>query len=560
MFKKVQIFLIAVLAIGNVDAQKIKLRSETQETPKTKINSGDRPKLVVGLVVDQMRWDYLYRFEKKFGKGGFQRLLGEGYSLNNVHIPYIPTVTAIGHTSIYTGSVPSIHGIAGNDWTDKETGKNVYCTKDESVNPVGTDNRKIGSHSPKNLWSTTVTDQLRIASNFQSKVVGVSLKDRASILPAGHNPTGAFWFDDATGNFITSSYYMNDLPGWVKNFNEQKNPEKLLANGWETVLPINQYTESTADNVEWEYPVGTAKEPVFPYKNLLSDYATKKGVIRTTPFGNTLTLKFAESALDNYALGKGAETDFLAINLASTDYVGHSYGPNSIEVEDTYIRLDRDLATFFKMLDEKVGKNNYLIFLSADHGGANAEGFLKANKILGGFFDEGMEKNLGGELEKKYANSKLILGIDNYQIYLNQNLIKEKNLDEEAIKTTIIDHLNKDPRVLYAVDLKKIGSSAIPEPIKSRVINGYNWQRSGDIQIISHDGMLPSYAKKGTTHSVWNSYDSHIPLIFMGWGIKHGESNGDYYMTDIAPTISALLHIEFPSGAIGKPITEVIGR
>ena len=507
-----------------------------------------------------MRWDYLYRFEKKFGKGGFQRLLGEGYSLNNVHIPYIPTVTAIGHTSIYTGSVPSIHGIAGNDWTDKETGKNVYCTTDESVNPVGTDNRKIGSHSPKNLWSTTVTDQLRIASNFKSKVVGVSLKDRASILPAGHNPTGAFWFDDATGNFITSSYYMNDLPGWVKNFNEQKNPEKLLANGWETVLPINQYTESTADNVEWEYPVGTAKEPVFPYKNLLSDYATKKGVIRTTPFGNTLTLKFAESALDNYALGKGAETDFLAINLASTDYVGHSYGPNSIEVEDTYIRLDRDLAAFFKMLDEKVGKNNYLIFLSADHGGANAEGFLKANKILGGFFDEGMEKNLGGELEKKYANSKLILGIDNYQIYLNQNLIKEKNLDEEAIKTTIIDHLNKDPRVLYAVDLKKIGSSAIPEPIKSRVINGYNWQRSGDIQIISHDGMLPSYAKKGTTHSVWNSYDSHIPLIFMGWGIKHGESNGDYYMTDIAPTISALLHIEFPSGTIGKPITEVIGR
>ena len=259
MFKKVQIFLIAVLAIGNVDAQKIKLRSETQETPKTKINSGDKPKLVVGLVVDQMRWDYLYRFENKFGKGGFKRLLGEGYSLNNVHIPYIPTVTAIGHTSIYTGSVPSIHGIAGNDWTDKETGKNVYCTTDESVNPVGTDNRKIGSHSPKNLWSTTVTDQLRIASNFKSKVVGVSLKDRASILPAGHNPTGAFWFDDATGNFITSSYYMNDLPGWVKNFNEQKNPEKLLANGWETVLPINQYTESTADNVEWEYPVGTAK-------------------------------------------------------------------------------------------------------------------------------------------------------------------------------------------------------------------------------------------------------------------------------------------------------------
>ena len=353
---------------------------------------------------------------------------------------------------------------------------------------------------------------------------------------------------------------MNELPKWVTDFNGQKVPEKLLANGWETSLPISEYTESTADNVEWEYPVGTAKEPVFPYKNLLTDYTTKKGVIRTTPFGNTLTLTFAEAALDHYALGKGEETDFLAINLASTDYVGHSYGPNSIEVEDTYIRLDQDLAAFFKMLDKKVGKNNYLVFLSADHGGANAEGFLRANKILGGFYDDGLEKNLGAELEKKYANSKVILGIDNYQIYLNQSLIKEKNLDEDDIKTTIINSLNKDQRVLYAVDLKKIGSSAIPEPIKTRAINGYNWQRSGDIQIISHDGMLPSYAKKGTTHSVWNSYDSHIPLIFMGWGIKHGESNKDYNMTDIAPTISALLHIEFPSGNIGSPITEVIGR
>ncbi|MCG2793624.1 MAG: alkaline phosphatase family protein [Weeksellaceae bacterium] len=548
MFRKIQIFVLAIATFGIVSAQ------------KTKLNSGERPKLVVGLVVDQMRWDYLYRFEKKFGQGGFQRLLGEGYSLNNVHIPYIPTVTAIGHASIYTGSVPSIHGIAGNDWTDKETGKNVYCTTDDSVSPVGTNDRKIGSHSPKNLWSTTVTDQLRIASNFRSKVVGVSLKDRASILPAGHNPTGAFWFDDSTGNFVTSSYYMNELPKWVTDFNNQKIPEKLLANGWQTALPIAEYTESTADNVDWENPVGTAQQPVFPYKNLLADYASKKGVIRTTPFGNTLTLKFADAALDNYALGKGSETDFLAINLASTDYVGHSYGPNSIEIEDTYIRLDRDLAAFFKMLDEKVGKNNYLVFLSADHGAANAEGFLQANKILGGFFDEGMAKNLGAELEKKYANSKLILAVDNYQIYLNQNLIKEKNLDEEAIKSTIISTLNKDPRVLYTVDLKKISSSAIPEPIKTRIINGYNWQRSGDIQLISHDGMLPNYVKKGTTHSVWNSYDSHIPLIFMGWGIKHGESNADYNMTDIAPTVSALLHIEFPSGNIGNPITEVIGR
>lgn len=520
----------------------------------------ERPKLVVGLVVDQMRWDYLYRYYDKYEKNGFKRLLNEGYSLNNVQIPYIPTVTAIGHTSIYTGSVPSIHGIAGNDWTDKETGKSIYCTADDTVNPVGSDNRRNGSHSPKNLWSTTITDQLRIASNFKSKVVGVSLKDRASILPAGHNPTAAFWFDDSSGHFITSSYYMNELPKWVLDFNQQKNPEKLLANGWETVLPINEYTESTADNVEWEKPVGSAKHPVFPYKNLLSDYAAKKGVIRTTPFGNTLTLQFAKASLDNYALGKGTEPDFLAINLASTDYVGHSYGPNSIEVEDTYIRLDRDLASFFKYLDERVGKNNYLVFLSADHGAAHSEGFLSANKILGGFFDEGMEKSINEALEKKYNTSKLILGIDNYQIYLNDRLIKEKNLNAEDVKSEVLDWLNNDPRVLYAFDLKNAANASLPEPIKSRAINGYNWKRSGDIQLISRDGMIASYAKKGTTHSVWNSYDAHIPLIFMGWKIKKGESSKPYYMTDIAPTLAQLLKIENPSGTVGTPISEVLEK
>ncbi len=204
-YKAVKIIFIS-FSIATISAQK-------------KAANNDKPKLVVGIVVDQMRWDYLYRYEKKYGTDGFKRMLKEGYSLNNVHIPYIPTITAVGHASIYTGSVPSIHGIIGNNWIDKETGRSVYCTADSNVNPVGSDSRKNGSHSPSNLWSTTITDELRMASNFRSKVVGVSLKDRASILPAGHNPTAAFWFDDSTGNFITSSYYMNELPQWVRSFN-----------------------------------------------------------------------------------------------------------------------------------------------------------------------------------------------------------------------------------------------------------------------------------------------------------------------------------------------------
>lgn len=545
MFKKIQILALALFSFTTFNAQ------------KNKNNSSGKPKLVVGIVVDQMRWDFLYRFQKYYGNGGFNRLMNEGYNLNNVMIDYVPTVTALGHTAIYTGSVPSIHGIAGNDWTNRETGENVYCTTDKSVKGISSSSEKIGAHSPRNLWSTTITDQLAIASNFQSKIVGISLKDRASILPAGHNPTGAFWFDEGTGHFVTSSYYMNDLPQWLKNFNAQNWGEKLVSKGWNTLMPKENYKESSEDNAEWEYLLGSAKTPTFPYQNFASDYASKKGIIRTTPFGNTLTLKAAEAAVEGYQMGQSSNTDFLAINIASTDYIGHSFGPNSVEIQDTYIRLDKDFEEFFKMLDAKVGKGEYLVFLSADHGGAHAEGFMRANKMVTGFFDDGLQKNLEEDLKIKYADNKLIWGIDNYQIYLNQKLIAEKNLDEEAIKQQIISKLNKDPRVLYAVDLKKVASSPIPEPIKSRIINGYNWQRSGDIQIVSHDGMLPTYAKKGTTHSVWNSYDSHIPLIFMGKGARKGASAKPYHMTDIAPTLAQILKIENPSGNIGQPIVEV---
>ena len=516
------------------------------------------PKLVVGMVVDQMRWDQLYRFEKHFGEGGFNRLLKEGYNFNNVMINYIPTVTALGHTSVYTGSVPSIHGIAGNDWTDRRTGQNVYCTTDASVKGVGSSSEKIGAHSPHNLWSTTITDQLRMASNFRSKVVGVSLKDRAAILPAGHNPTAAFWFDEGTGHFVTSSYYMNELPEWVRKFNSKDIGSQLVRNGWNTLKDIREYKESTEDNMPWENIIGSAKEPVFPYSNLAKDYNEKKGIIRSTPFGNTLTLRMAEASLEGYQLGRGEETDFLVVNIASTDYVGHTFGPNSIEVQDTYMRLDKDLEIFLNALDQKVGKGNYLFFLTSDHGAAHSVGYMKQNKMSSDFFDKDLLSGLEKELETLLGQKDLIYTIDNYQVYFNESSIMKNGLSLEQVSKATTDYLNRDPRVLYAVDLSKVGSAPIPEPIKSRIINGYNWQRSGHIQIISHDAMLPSYSLKGTTHSVWNSYDAHIPLIFMGKGISKGQSSKPYYMTDIAPTLAQLLKIENPSGNIGEPIVELL--
>lgn len=548
MLRKISVAAAMGLSVITINAQKNK-------NPQL-----ERPKLVVGLVVDQMRWDYLYRFYNKYGNNGFKRLLNTGYSLNNVHIPYVPTVTALGHTCIYTGSVPAIHGIAGNDWTDKETGKNVYCTTDESVQPVGTANAKVGSHSPKNLWSTTVTDELRLATNFQGKVIGVSLKDRASILPAGHTPNGAFWFDDSTGNFITSTWYMNDLPQWIKTFNARNLPEKLVANGWNTLLPIDQYTESAPDNSSWEGLLGSAKTPTFPYSNLAADYQVKKDNIRYTPFGNTLTLKLAEAAVEGEQLGGDNVVDMLAINLASTDYAGHKFGPNSIEVEDVYLRLDQDLAQFFNYLDSKVGRGEYTVFLSADHGGAHSVGFLQEHKITTGFFGDGMDKNVNQKLKEKFGVDKLINAVDNYQIYFDRKLLKDNNIKLEDVVDFTVKEIENDPSDLYAVAVTKVSEATIPEPIKQRIINGINRQRSGDIQLISHDSMLPPYSKTGTTHSVWNSYDSHIPLIFMGWGIRHGESSKPYFMTDIAPTVSSLLKIQFPSGNVGNPISEAIGK
>jgi hypothetical protein len=306
--------------------------------------------------------------------------------------------------------------------------------------------------------------------------------------------------------------------------------------------------------------LGSAKTPVFPYSNLAQDYQAKKDNIRYTPFGNTLTLKLAEASVEGEKLGSDQITDFLAINLASTDYAGHKFGPNSIEVEDVYLRLDQDLAQFFSYLDSKVGKGEYTVFLSADHGGAHSVGFLKEHKITTGFFGEGMEKDINQKLKDKFGVDKLINAVDNYQIYFDRKLMQDNKIELDDLRDFTIKELQKDPTVLYAVSVDEVQEATIPEPIKQRIINGINRQRSGDIQLISHDSMLPPYSKTGTTHSVWNSYDAHIPLIFMGWGIQKGESNKPYNMTDIAPTVSSLLKIQFPSGNIGNPITEVIGR
>ncbi|EOR92554.1 Alkaline phosphatase [Arcticibacter svalbardensis MN12-7] len=523
---------------------------------KSTSSSIERPKLVVGIVVDQMRWDYLYRYQERYSKNGFKRLLQEGFSCENTNIDYIPTVTAIGHSTIYTGSVPSLHGIAGNDFIVQATGKSMYCTDDSTAKTVGSTS-SAGEMSPNNLLVTTVTDELKLATNFRAKTIGIAIKDRGGILPGGHAANAAYWFDDLTGNWITSTYYMKDLPTWVKTVNAQKLAQKYLDKNWNTLYPINTYVQSEKDDSPFEGKFPGVNAPVFPYETSTM-YKKDFSAIRATPYGNSITLDMAKSTIDNEQMGQGDVPDFLAVSLSSTDYVGHQFGPNSIEIEDTYLRLDQDIASFLTYLDNKVGKGNYTVFLSADHGAAHNPNFLLSHHIPAGLFPSSVvTKDLNALLEKEFKQPNLVLGLPNYQVNLN-NLVMEKNkLDESAIIKTCIEYLNKRSDVAYVVEMEKASQASVPEQLKTRIINGYNKERSGAIQIVLKPGFYSGGAT-GTTHGTWNPYDAHIPFVLMGWGIKHGATNRPVAMTDIAPTISALLHIQAPNGNIGKPVTEAL--
>lgn len=524
----------------------------------------ERPKLVVGLMVDQMRWDYLYRFADRYGNDGFKRLLREGFSCENTMISYVPTFTAIGHSSVYTGSVPSIHGIAGNDWIEQQTGESMYCTQDDAVAGVGT-TEKEGKQSPRNLLASTVTDQLKLGTNFHSKVIGIAIKDRGGILPAGHFADAAYWFEAKSGDWISSTYYMEDLPQWVKNFNKQKLADKYLKQDWNTLYPIETYkANSIDDDNEYEGKWAGEETAAFPRKTSLLMKDAGYELIKSTPFGNTITLDLAKEAIKNEQLGNNPEkaTDFLCVSLSATDYVGHRYSLSSVEIEDVYLRLDQELAAFFTYLDKAVGKGNYTFFLTADHAASyNSRYFMDMRGNGGYFFSRQLQRTMNDELKEEFGTENLIISLLNYQVHLNYAAIEKNKLDEEAIKKSIIKKLRHEDGVAYVVDMEGGENMMVPETIREKIINGYNRKRSGAIQIITepqwYDGTPRS---TGTTHGTWTPYDSHIPLVFMGWGIKHGKTNKVVHVTDIAPTLSSLLHVMEPNGSIGEPIVDVLQK
>ncbi len=539
---------LALLSISTLWAQ----------TKPTKPATLARPKLVVGIVVDQMRYDYWFRYYDKYSEGGFKRLMREGFNCRNHHYHYALTVTAAGHASVYTGSTPAIHGIVGNDWFDKRLGKGMYCVADSTVQPVGTTNVPAGKMSPKNMLVSTITDQLRIGTNYQNKTIGIAIKDRGAILPAGHTANAAYWFDSKTGNWITSTFYMNDLPQWVKDYNAKKRPSELMKQNWTTLLPIEQYTESTADDQPYEAKLSGAKKSVFPY-DLAGIAGDAFGVLASTPHGNTITKEMALEALKSEQLGKGKSTDFLAVSFSTPDYVGHGFGPNSVEEEDIYLRLDRDLAELLNAFDAQVGKGNYLLFLSADHGVMDVVDLWKTNRLPAGRLNIGQVNTaVKAVLKEKFGEGDFIRASENYQFYLNHDLLKQKNLsvDEivEAIRPTMLD-FNGIAEVLNTHDLS---NANINDYLLTLYKNGTHAKRSGDIQIVTEPGWMSSTI--AATHGAPYNYDTHIPLLFFGWGIKSGETFSRTAVADTAPTVAALLKLLEPSGNIGHIIEDVMKK
>lgn len=470
----------------------------------------ERPKLVVGIVVDQMRWDYLYRYYDLYGNDGFKRMMGEGFSCENTMINYVPAVTAVGHTSIFTGAVPSVHGIVSNHFFID--GRRVYCTTDTTEQSVGTTG-KAGRMSPRNLLTTTIGDELKIATDFNAKVVGVAIKDRAAILPAGHAADAAYWLDDKARCFVSSTYYMQQLPDWAVKFNK------------------------TIKNVS-------------------------KDEIGLTPYGNLITEEMAKAAVAGEKLGQRGTTDMLTVSFSCTDKLGHKIGTHNDNIRDMYVELDKRIADLMGFLDTTVGKGEYIIFLTADHGASNSPYLLEEHKIPTGMIPYEDERNdLNKRLSERFGTAeKLVTDIMDYKVCIDRNAVKRASLDFAEVKKAVMEICSELPYVQYVIDLDNVANATVPALIREKVINGYLRQRGGDVQLIFRSAYLEGwhgFDSTGTTHGAWNPYDAHIPFIIAGWHVPHGATHAQTHITDIAPTVCAIMHVQMPSGCVGTPVVQI---
>lgn len=519
--------------------------------------SKDNPKLVVGIVVDQMCYDYLYRYESKFSKDGFKRLMTKGANFRNAHYNYVPTYTGPGHASIYTGTTPSNHGIVANDWYVRDQKQMTNCVADPTVHPVGTAS-KVALKSPVNLEVLTVTDHLKMNSAF-SKVISISFKDRGAILPGGHLSDGTYWFDEEAGEFITSSFYKQGLPSWVNEFNHSGRYSSYFDQSWKTLLPIESYTESLPDNSPYEVIFPTKTAPVFPY-----DMKTEIGKERFiyTPYANTHLAEFAMSALRGEELGKDQHADFLCISFSSTDYLGHAFGPYSVEIEDMYLRLDLEIAKLMKELDRQVGSDQYVLFLTADHAVVPVPQMLVDKKLPGGYFYTDSLTNAFKSTFKSQYGNELIQKVVNQNIYLDNEYMLANKINRDEVVAHLKSQLLSIKEVKKAYTSDDLLNQNSQERDLDMVSKGYFKEKSGDVIFVLQSGYLSkskpaTEGEKGTSHGNLFNYDTHVPLLIYGKNIAKREVFRRIEIIDIAPSIAQILHLSHPSGSTGVVINEL---
>ncbi len=480
-----------------------------------------RPKLVLTILIDQFRYDYLTRFREEY-QGGFVRLLTQGAVFTNARYEHFPTVTAVGHSAIMTGALPSVSGIVGNDWYDRDAGKQVTSVSDDSVRTL--DGSGEGGASPRRLLVDTVGDELKIASGGKSRVIGVSIKDRAAILPAGHSADAAYWYQPSTGHFVTSTYYRSDLPAWVKEFN---------------LTAASRY-----QGAEWMGHKLPTDHRVF------SD-------LEATPFANDLVESFTERAIEAEQLGKGPATDLLTVSFSANDYIGHQYGPDSPEVKDLSKQTDKVLDKLFRYVDAHIGMRNVLVVLTGDHGVAPSPEAEAARRMPGGRMPPGIiQTTVQKALQAKYGPGPWILSPSEHSLYLNLDLIGERKLARAEVTNAAKDAILSIPHVFRVYTYAQLETgSVLPDLIGRLVMNGFNVRRGADLYILLEPYWM--FGMQGTTHGSAYGYDTHVPLIFMGPGIQAGRYDQSIAVNDIAPTLATLLRVETPSGSVGRVLVEM---
>lgn len=521
----------------------------------------EKPRLIIGIVVEQLKYDQLERFRDKLSENGIKRLINEGTYFKNASFEYMLTQSAPGHATISTGAEPAYHGITSDNWYLPLKNELIYCSKDIEVNSVG-GSFESGLHSPVNLQASTFSDELEMATNKKAKVFGVGLKENSAIFSAGHAADGAFWFDNATGTWMSSSYYMQNLPVWVTDFNSMKFSESYLNSTWSLFSNIQDYSGCLPDSNNFELGFGGIN--YFPYdlKKLRSKGITGNkndfSLLRETPFGNSFTTNFAIRLMEKEKMGKDDITDYLTICYASTDYIGHRFGPSSVEMGDAILRLDNEIKNLLTFINDSIGKKNVLIYFTAAHGTSEIPTVLEQNRIPAGYFKQNQALQLlRSYLNAVYGEGDWVKGYSERQVFLNRTLIEDARLSLEEVQKKVARFLVQFTGVAAAYPYSAFEANDFGNGNLKRIINNFNPQRSGDVIVTLNPGWVEKEGDYVTNHNSPYEYDTHVPLIWYGWSVNRASVTRKVNMTDIAATLSSLCKIPYPNACTGEPLFEL---